>query len=261
MNETYFIASAIIRVFTIIYLLIIVRGARIAYMLQNKKSEANKILILIFLFGSMGTIFQLISLIGNMYGFEAMLYKLVYTIAYSFSLCATTYSITFVYKRFPIHPKNYTMNLVYYFAGLMIGILWMSILGSEDWRDTYGPPTSLLSTMSMVITFSSIFVVIYSFKSSRRQKDLLARMSLKYYGYGSLIFTLGIVLLIGYVTISGTTIYGNIFLDNSQFILQIINAQFTYIAFFQPKWFKNKYQTTWIRDQFARFVEVNKSKK
>jgi hypothetical protein len=170
-------------------------------------------------------------------------YVILYGIWFCVSIVATVYSLVFVTLAFTIHPAENTMKVIYTASGFVIGLILISMFSVENWVERRYAPDSIVGISTIMIFASSICVTMYAYRSMKEQKLNLNKASMRYYFLGSLIFTSGLVFVFLLTGLKAIFVNNAIIflLDNLTVILQIINAVLTYIAFFRPDWFVQKY--------------------
>lgn len=174
---------------------------------------------------------------------------LLYILPIFFGAINAVYTLTFIVKAFSIHPPEWILSILYYLLGIILGMVLMSYFALNEARPL------IENIIGLFVLSESIVTIYYAFISAKRQKIMLIKASMKYYGYGNLIFFMILMTSIGLAEMAN-----QIMLDNLLRVGQAIHASFMYIAFFKPKWFKIRYQkeTAYIEKAFSNVRILDK---
>lgn len=253
-NNITEIIGLIFRIATLFLLMVILYGTNKKSKIYRKKSESIISLINVYRIAVLGCAVSLIVFLMRYYYInEAYFYNIyVFTDAttYMINIIATVLSLVFIYNAFLMHPNSNTMKLIYIFTGFVLGIVFISIFSVENWHDLGLPPTIIILFSTMMVIISSVCVTYYAKKSynqiSTDNSHAIEKASMLYYYKGSLIFCVGLFFILVMTALQSLfdPIIYTLIMDNITLIMQIINTYYTYVAFFRPNWFKEKYSIT-----------------
>jgi hypothetical protein len=252
----YFI-SFWFRILTFFFLVYIVQRSLKSY--QSRPTKSKKMLFLSFTSSMFGMGFAVIIALINAFFQErpVYLFRLIVSCFYITQLLAVTLSIHFTVRAFYETYKKTTLAIFDIITGLFIGMIVMTIPSASQWNPDGHPPELLTDLIILGILFMSIKVYQYAKRSAKKQTKMLLRKSMEIYSLGVLIFLIGM----GFITLVSLAINGlnlpsthpvSIILNNMIYIFNPINTYLMYVGCFQPEWFRNRYEDSWIGNKLTR---------
>lgn len=246
----YFI-SLWARLFASVILLYIVIQSLKSY--KNKPSKSKKFLFISFSFGFSGMVFSILIAAFNAFFEDIPIipFRLVVTIFYITQLLAVVLSIHFTIRAFYETYRKTTLALFDILTGFLIGAIIIALFSEESWNLDGHPPEILTNIIILAILAISIKIYQYAKTSAQKQTKILLRKSMEIYSTGVLIFLIGmgsitiITLLIGGLNLPSTHPL-LIILNNMIYLFNPINSYLMYVGCFQPNWFRDRYEDSWI---------------
>jgi hypothetical protein len=157
------------------------------------------------------------------------------------TIVCTVYYIEFTYRAFSIHPSQKFIRFIYILIGFFIGLTLTSPFTNHDWIGTKMSPDIIMILTILLIFGALTTITVAADISQRKQSILLIKKSMQYYTYAYAIPSIFLFIFLIIIPF-GINSFDNNLLVNLMSSMLVINIILCYIAFFQPTWFKRRYE-------------------
>ena len=242
LNSFFTIFDISLKIASIIALIVVFQKSLVLYYIKNQRNDKTRIFITLQIFFMISFSSGLASYVSIAFFENPSIIALVIiqTIWVLNIIIATVYNIEFTYRVLSFHPSQKFIRVLYIFIGILIGWGRCPFSTYERMNSTQIPDL-IIFPMLILIFLTLIAITINAYVSQRKQSILLVKRRMIYYTYAYAIPHIFLFYINTFNSFGISSFENNLLLDLMSF-MQIISIIICYIAFFQPLWFKRRYE-------------------